>query len=970
MVKFKDQFMVEVPNGSRMMKKTLTSVDKLNEKYRVIEIEKVFKTATRRAKPVFIKTYTGEVRQVPQLFNIYKLKLPKQTDIKAAVEDYSKDPNVEYAEPNYIAHIAAVPNDPDFPQQWGLHNIGQYHLPDADIGAPEAWDVEQGDSTVIIGIVDTGVDWGHPDLAGQILSHGYDFVNDDDDADDDNGHGTHVAGIAAAAANNSIGIAGVAWNCKILPVKVLQSNGTGSYSDVANGVIYAADNGAEVINMSLGGYAESYVLRDALENAYTTAVLVASAGNDGKSRPYYPAAWSFVIGVGASGVFYDQQTQTWYEGVAKFSNRGLNADLYAPGVNIYSTIPLFHPHSHSYASWNGTSMAAPFVTGTVALLRSHFPDWSNELIHGQIINTTDPIVAGVRLNAYNALTTGSEPQLSLYSHTMVDTLAGDDRDGVPDAGETIEMVFDIQDTWGWAYNVQATLRPHSYEDTSFVTILDSTATFGSVSPYAHVTNESNPFLLSLKSSTPNNMDIYFDYEITCDGGYSFAGTFYITAQRGFEVSGIISENTTWSNDYLYIVTGNVLVDTGATLTIEPGTEIRFNAEKYLRIDGCLVAKGKPDSIIVFSSNAQVHAPGDWYGVRFMDPSINAEFDIDGEYVSGSILKHCRIEYGRGVLAYKCYPHIVDNEFRNNSSMSVYPSSESAGALLIVEKACEAGSMQVANNYFDSNSSGIGIDITVPGTSIIVTQNTLLSNGSGGRGTINVWACSPDQVQIIRNTLISGTGYGIYISSGVREVLFEYNQIIGNHGGIYIYGGSPIFRHNSIADNSFFGSYPGRNAHAGSGIKIFSSSSAQIIENNIVHNVGDPAIFIGWDFNGIIDFNNIFNPHAPFDIYLNTTATQSFEAAYNYWGSSDTTVAEERTWHRWDDFYLGEVYLSPIMTTPIVAAPGFLHDVAFNPPPPIGCQVDTFTLIFSKPMDISVQPQVTFGVCNPYTQHAV
>ncbi|MBC8526728.1 MAG: S8 family serine peptidase, partial [Candidatus Cloacimonetes bacterium] len=918
LVKFKDDVELQIISNRAILETGIKSLNELNSKWQVSEMEKIFKTEEKRAETKTIKTYTGEIIEVPQLFNIYKMKIPVNTDIEKAVEDFEKNPNVEYAEPNYIARICIIPDDPSFSNQWGLHNTGQYHLADADIDAPEAWEIETGDTTVVIGIIDTGVDYGHPDLADNIISTGYDFVNNDDDAMDDNGHGSHVAGIAAATTNNALGIAGVAWNCKILPVKVLQSNGYGTYSDVASGVNYAANNNAKVINLSLGGYTESYTLRDALENAYTTSVIVAAAGNHipPLDIPFYPAAWSFVIGVGASDVLYDNINEIWYEGRAVFSNYGINADLYAPGVNIYSTIPLFHPHTYSYASWNGTSMAAPFVTGTVALIRSYYSDWSNELIHGQLIYSSDGIVGGIRLNAHRTLIEIPEPQLSLYSHTIIDTLPGCDQDGIADAGETVEMVFDIQNTWGQAYNVEAILSYHSYEDTCFVTIIDSIATFGSVSPYAHVNNETNPFKFYVKSSTPNNTDVYFDYEITCDEGYSFAGTFFITTQRGIEIGGIISENTTWSNDYLYIVTANTLVQQGVTLTIEPGTRMQFCADKYLRIDGCLVAIGTEDSIITFTSNAQNPAPGDWEDVRFYDNSVNAVFDVNGNYLSGSIMKYTELEFGSNVISI--------------SNASPY----------------------IANNYLNNNKGVYDGIIEIFGNEAVrIEYNWLIENDITPYGdAIRCEGNNSDNL-LYKNKIESNLCWGLSISFGIAEK----NIIRGNQTGIYI-GSGAIGIYNNICHNKYRGV----------------DNSGTFNNNNIFSNGSyyNSLRAGGFQGPGITTYNNIIsNHHLQNDIY-EVIGHYQINPHNNYWGTTNQDSIDAWIWDYYDDFDLNIVDYDPFETIPIVDAPGFLYQVEFNPPPPIGCEVDTFNLIFSKPMDISIQPYITFGVCEPYTQHII
>jgi subtilisin family serine protease len=947
LVKFKDETQIRRSLAKGVQQTGITAVDQLNQKYQVEEMEKVFKDAKPHlTKPLF-KDHQGKVHEVQNLDKIYKLKYKAEIDPVEISKEYAKDSNIEYAEPNYIAQICAEPNDPYFDQQWGL----------PEINAPEAWEVEEGDTSIIIGIIDTGVDWGHPDLVDKVVSTGYDFVNNDNDAMDDNGHGSHVAGIAAATTDNGIGIAGVAWNCKILPVKVMQSNGTGSYSDVANGVIYAANNGAKIINLSLGGYAESYLLRDALENAYTTTVIVAAAGN-GRwpiegilANPFFPAAWPFVIGVeaGVPGGGLAGFSNYDPSGPIESFNNGLNYEMRAPGVNIYSTIPLFHPHRYSYASWNGTSMAAPFVTGTVALLRSHFPSWSNEFIMGQLVYTSDPIV-----NAYIALTAGSEPQLSLYSFTITDTLPGDDRDRIADAGETVELVFDIQNNWSQAYNVEAILRPHSYEDTCFVTILDSLANFGGgVSAYAHVNNESNPFLFYVKPGTPNNTDVYFDYEITCDGEYSFHGTFYIKTQRGIEISGIIREDRTLTNDYLYIVTGNVLVDTGVTLTIEPGTRLQFDPGWYLRIDGCLVAIGTENSMIVFTSNEQNPAPGDWAGIRFTDSSVDAEFDADGNYVSGSIIKYAEIELGSGIIVGSeggatCSPYIAYNYIHDNKSDIP---SWGGGGICLWDSPARIEHNLIQGNGAYNNGGGIYMEES----NAIIACNTIEGN----------WA---ENLQ----------GGGIYVRGG-NPIIIQ-NVIRGNYahytmggGGIYIAGidgpTSPNITYNQIYNN-YLDLFGIPREGPGGGVAFGYKITAEFTNNTLISNRDGLSVTNG--ISPTVTYNNILsNRHTTneYNIHM-LRGSSNINAQSNYWGTTNTDSIDAWIWDYYDDFDLGKVIYQPFETTPVVTAPGFLYQVQLNPPSPIGCEVDTFTLIFSKPMDISIQPNVKFGVTDPYTQHEI
>lgn len=282
------------------------------------------------------------------------------------VEELNNDPRVEYAELDYVVHATIIPNDQYFNIQWGLPKIL----------APAAWDEATGGADVTIAIIDTGVDLNHPDLDGKIVP-GWDYVNNDSLAQDDHGHGTHVAGTAAAETNNQQGVAGVSWGARIMPIKVLNSEGNGYYSNVALGVLYACDHGAKVINLSLGGSEPSAVLADALEQAYGQGCLiVAAAGNDGGSGVDYPARYPAAIAVAATDR-YDQR--------ASFSDYGPEIELAAPGVDIYST--LWTPSSHTYGWKQGTSMSTPHVAGLAAVVWSVCPGMTNSDLRNVIENT-------------------------------------------------------------------------------------------------------------------------------------------------------------------------------------------------------------------------------------------------------------------------------------------------------------------------------------------------------------------------------------------------------------------------------------------------------------------------------------------------------------------------------------------------------------------------------------------------------
>ena len=400
----------------------------LNEKHKVYFIEQIFYNA-----------------QDTILDNIYLLHFPADSDILSNVEDYSSHPYVAYAEPNCISSACGIPNDANFSSQWFLQNTGQvfydwfgnscYGVPGADINAPDAWDIETGKPDVVVAIIDSGVDYTHPDLAANIWSNmdeipgnsidddgngfvddarGWDFVNNDNDPIDELCHGTLCAGVAGAVSNNSIWGAGVAWNCKIMPVQVLNEMGQGYLADIAMGIRYAADNSADVISLSLGGSSSS-VMRDAVDYAYGKGVfLCAAAGNSNTSKKFYPAAYDNVTAVAMTNQNDSRVTPENGGGPGFGSNYGDWVDIAAPGFLIYSTMPSYHVFMNDYGldqyfdCSSGTSFSSPMVAGVAALLLSKnplpSPDEVKEILCGNVdpYNSTEYIGTG-RLNAHKAL---------------------------------------------------------------------------------------------------------------------------------------------------------------------------------------------------------------------------------------------------------------------------------------------------------------------------------------------------------------------------------------------------------------------------------------------------------------------------------------------------------------------------------------------------------------------------------------
>ncbi|WP_299238715.1 S8 family serine peptidase [Sulfurihydrogenibium sp.] len=376
---------------------------------------------------------TLKSQAISKTLNIHVIKLPSNMKVEDALKKYKNDPNVEYAEPNYIIKkLETIPNDPYYPSQWGL----------VKVLANKVWDACKGSDNTIVAVIDSGIDLNHPDLKDHIWKntgetncndgidndnngfvddcYGWNFASNNNNTQDDDGHGTHVAGIIGAVTNNNVGVAGLNWYVKLMSVKILDSTGSGDVANLIKAIDYAVKNGAKIINSSLG-YPDScsYVppsqaLYDAIKSAGDRGVLfVAAAGNYGCNNdktPLWPASFNLpnIISVGAS----DQN-----DNLAYFSSYGQNSvHLLAPGTNIISTYFDKTNNQSTYKSLSGTSMAAPFVSGAAALLMSCLNNPTIYEIRERIVSSVDVFdslssktISSGRLNIYNALNNPLKP---------------------------------------------------------------------------------------------------------------------------------------------------------------------------------------------------------------------------------------------------------------------------------------------------------------------------------------------------------------------------------------------------------------------------------------------------------------------------------------------------------------------------------------------------------------------------------
>ena len=642
-----DQIMVKFARGFRgKLNTTLVRAG-------ITGLEKLMDTSTG---VWYIASVTGDVQQVMANVRALDNVVLAEYDYMYAAADTTLIDSDTVAE--------AVQGNASCQDQWYLRSGN----------LQKSWDLLRtrgiaagGDSSVVVAVIDTGVDYTHEDLKDNIWVntkeipgngidddgngyiddvYGVDLETGRDSGMDDNGHGTHVAGIIAAS-NNHIGVVGLAYNVKLMPIKAGMASGFFNQSQIAKGILYAYNNGADVINMSFGGSASTIAVQDALETAYTRCVLVAAAGNDGApnegllARPTYPAALSYVMGVMSVDIRGVESGFTNYD-VKKYNS--VEYEVYAPGSQILSTIP-----GNRYATWSGTSMAAPYVSAMAALLRSAYPDtntYPTKFIYGQIAATggrnaicCDPEHHGLHnlpkiVDIYNALTQLPKPEVSAADFLVFDDKSLSDQnngDGVIDAGETVALAFTLRNRWGAAKDVTLSLNARSQADIDcpYIEFLTNNVNYGNVGTYASIdygktkegtfvtgVDADKSLLVKIADDCPNDYIIALNITVTAKNDldtddtkvYSSEAKTTINVRRGTILPSIITEDMTLTKDHYYILPNATLIQEGVTVTVEPGTQLQFwtddphdayadTAITYLKVDGTLLCNGTEDEHI-------------------------------------------------------------------------------------------------------------------------------------------------------------------------------------------------------------------------------------------------------------------------------------------------------------------------------------------------------------------------------------
>jgi serine protease len=482
----------------------ISSLDGVSEKLGVGMVEPMFRSQFSKARP-----------DLPDLSRIYRVTLTDGVDVRRAATIFGSDPSVEYAEPIPAHYLHETPNDPLFNVQWFLDSIE----------AEGAWDVHKGEdgAEVVVGISDSGVAWRHEDLVDNIYQNlgedadgdgkvieqsgdtwifdpgdvngvdddgngypddfvGWNFFNDDElednDPDDPDSHGTHVAGLAAGRTDNGVGISSISWNVKILPTSASNSDSGENLDRPYSCVVYLAENGADVINMSWGGDTTSQAAQDVMDYATGLgSLLVAAAGNDSTTDLHFPSALPGVVSVAATGKS---------DRLASYSNFGISVDIASPGgagINgMRSTTP-----PNNYGNKEGTSMASPVAAGVFALVKSLHPSWTNQQLLEQVLGTADSVddlnvsfvglMGEGRINAFRALTdqpTTEVPELRL--EVLEVTVDDDTGDGSLEAGEGAKLEVTLRNYSHLASSQAVTLTLQT--DSPYVEVIDDSMVVG------------------------------------------------------------------------------------------------------------------------------------------------------------------------------------------------------------------------------------------------------------------------------------------------------------------------------------------------------------------------------------------------------------------------------------------------------------------------------------------------------------
>ncbi|MDB4720846.1 S8 family serine peptidase [Verrucomicrobiales bacterium] len=920
-------------------------------------------------------------------------EVEKGTNIKALVATLNNNSLVDVAEPDYLLQLAdgapedAANSNTTNGNENGLSSVPesndanpnmdkQWHLESAKI--KEAWQYLEdqglpagGSSDIVVAVIDSGVDYTHPDLAPNMWVNGAEIPNNgiDDDGNgivddihgadflsnssnhngnptDHNGHGTHVAGIIAAVADNNLGGVGVAYNSRVMAIKAAQYNGSLTNSDVAESIYYAVENGADIINMSFGGSAPSVLQRDALEVAFSQAVLVAAAGNDGKHTElppknpvsFYPAAWPFVVGVMAENSVPSSKG----EYLAGFSNwdskpsSQIEYEMMAPGTAIYSTLP-----GENYAAWNGTSMAAPVVAGVAALVRTKFSNktsYSSRFIAGQVTSTginklgKTPLgllpMSYFSLNGSAALSSVPKPELTVVDYQIFDDPSFsdiNDGDGIVDSGETIELAVTIKNRWGKADPVTVTLSAQAegaIGPDPYVTWDLDKVEYGAIGNFGEddnglirdaeglVTGVQNPFRFTVSNQAPNNHIIPIKINIESGNGfdaedqnapYKYESDFSLVVQRGRLMPSFIENDLVMTKEHYWIVDRSTYIPKGVTVTIEDGVQIQFWDKATVN--------ALPQAAITVEGNLSI---------------------------KGSLI----------------------------NPVELFPSESLPGQAVVIK---DNGDVQmeyfkILNPYIQCDSASHGF----------VTQDNFLYSGINTEWDRTRGIGKRDRAPALDSKICKKISF-YRLGATDRNWYWEFDENIGLDGALVLSNGadtclinesqihiSPKGNEASFINNSFVRPI----AVSKSGYVGPSGFYTKYIWDGNLSWVNNAILMNPWQSEGKYNFRFYLREH-----------NNDYNFSNTFWGNVSLDLINNAIEDRNDNFTYGEVIVKPVLTNAPESCWPFVKDCVFsteleNDVISVGAEEVTFTITFNRDMNTSIQPRVSFGPDDPATDFTV
>ena len=988
-----------------------SSLDDILKEYGVEEMEQLLPNAKSTSHAKAFNGDTVEERDLTQLYKV-TLSAEKQQETTQMIERLKALPEVEFAEPNYKVYLADANiaanfgGNPYTTQQWYLDSYGGKQLWNKPILNPKR---------PVIAILDTGVDMTHPDLAPNLWTntaeaegeadydndgngfkgdvHGWDFINNTPNIKDFNMHGTHVAGIAAAA-NNGIGIIGANPMALIMPISVMQSDGTGDVATIVKGIDYAVQMGADVLNLSLGTYANSRALRQALERAYSSCVIVAAAGNDGKcinsyhhpdphygAAPMFPAAYSFVLGVQATtsgGKLagfsnYDDDGNSFSAATTLQDPDGFNYELKAPGTDMLSTIP-----GGKYKALNGTSMAAPLVAGSISALMMVKKYDSQEILWGDLLHT-DNIA-----QAYAVANRPAELDLMKIQYRERKELADEteddySNDGEIDAGETVSLYPVIRTTFGAASNIKMKLEMgDEYEDPNTVEIL----TPGWVDFGMHLDAYGkgvslNPMQLRVASNVADNRHIKMKFTAKCDeSNIQYVGTFTLVVTNMVKISGLISEDRTLTADHVYLVNENLGVMEGAKLTIEPGTRLEFMEGMGISSFGKLVANGTPEKPIIFTG----HHGATWAGIKSHSSTgqhhHEAALYTNDEKTLFTLLPTEATPNRFSLVKYLYFNYVYEDTPSRGFYLSDYMEN-------------------FTNDMTDKQNLLTDPNYLTPAVLQMLSDLEAYYNLCATK-----YATEPSEDKNY-SAEISAHSFGWYTYDNPRDTI-SYCKIDGYDGSNTIY--FPYMKDCSIQPSSgkrdFYYTFWGLSGERITVMGVNGVCQGNYIGNNNIRYSNIVNNILGnWDTASLLasysqlNYNNYFNNFSQliynggkyqnkyYSLAINTLEPKIDKSKYpSYLGTSREDIIRPYIYELGNapDTY-GQIDLSNMPARPYAEAHGIVWKVCVNGKDaqdeyedlaPLGVGKHKFEVYFNRPMNKAVAPQISFGVRDPYTQNVV